>query len=106
MTARVAAAAGAAASGTAGSGTGGTTTTSRTGAGTPVQNGTLITFTTTIGRIEPSDARTHNGQVTVKLITSGTSGLATITAYSGGASAQRWPGAPRRLRSMSSSVSA
>ena len=41
------------------------------GAGTPVQNGTLITFTTTIGRIEPSEARTHNGQVTVKLITGG-----------------------------------
>ena len=36
-----------------------------------MQNGTLITFTTTIGRIEPSEARTHNGQVTVKLITGG-----------------------------------
>jgi hypothetical protein len=73
----------------AGTGTGsGTTTTTNTGAGTPVQNGTLITFTTTIGRIEPSEARTHNGQVTVKLITGGTSGSATITAYSGGASAQ------------------
>jgi hypothetical protein len=76
------------ASGTTGSGTGGTATTSRTGAGTPVQNGTVITFTTTIGRVEPSEARTHNGQVTVKLITAGTSGIATITAYSGGASAQ------------------
>jgi hypothetical protein len=68
---------------------GGTTAaapTTRTGAGTPVQNGTVITFTTTIGRIEPSDARTHNGQVTVKLITSGQSGTATVTAYSGGAS--------------------
>jgi hypothetical protein len=73
----------------AGTGTGsGTTTTTSTGAGTPVQNGTLITFTTSIGRIEPSEARTHNGQVSVKLITNGTSGLATITAYSGGASAQ------------------
>jgi hypothetical protein len=75
----------------AGTGTGtgtGTTTTTRTGAGTPVQNGTVISFTTTIGRIEPSEARTHNGQVTVKLITGGTSGTATITAYSGGASAQ------------------
>lgn len=77
----------------AGTGTGigtptGTTTTSRTGAGTPVQNGTLISFTTTIGRIEPSEARTHNGQVTVKLITGGTSGTATVTAYSGGATTQ------------------
>lgn len=65
----------------------GTTTTSRTGAGTPVQNGTLITFTTTLGRIEPSEARTHNGSVSVTLTTSGASGTATITAYSGGASA-------------------
>lgn len=64
----------------------GTTTGSRAGAGTPVQNGTLITFTTTIGRIEPSEARTHNGQVSVRLITTGTSGTARITAYSGGAS--------------------
>ena len=76
------------ASGSAGTGTGGTGTTSRPGAGTPVQNGTLITFTTTVGRVEPAEARTHNGQVTVKLITAGTSGTATITAYSGGASAQ------------------
>jgi len=60
---------------------------SRTGAGTPVQNGTVITFTTTIGRIEPSEARTHNGQVSVRLITTGASGTARVTAYSGGASA-------------------
>jgi PKD domain len=71
-----------------GTGSGGTTASTSRGAGTPVQNGTLITFTTTIGRIEPSEARTHNGQVSVKLITAGTSGTATITAYSGGASAQ------------------
>jgi hypothetical protein len=64
----------------------GATTTPRTGVGTPVQNGTLISFTTTLGRIEPAEARTHNGQVSVKLITSGASGTATITAYSGGAS--------------------
>ncbi|HEY2432550.1 MAG TPA: PKD domain-containing protein [Vicinamibacterales bacterium] len=69
----------------AGSGAG-SGVTSTTGAGTPVQNGTLITFTTTIGRIEPSEARTNNGQVTVQLITGGASGTAVITAYSGGAS--------------------
>lgn len=71
-----------------GTGTGGPTTTTRTGAGTPVQNGTLISFTTTLGRIEPSEARTHNGQVSVRFISGGASGIATITAYSGGASAQ------------------
>src|SRR6266849_5785371 len=56
------------------SGAGSGTTTTRTGGGTPVQNGTVITFTTTIGRIEPSEARTHNGQVSVRLITGSTSG--------------------------------
>jgi hypothetical protein len=68
---------------------GATTTTSSSttaGAGTPVQNGTLVSFTTTIGRIEPSEARTNNGQVRVRFISSGQSGTATITAFSGGAS--------------------
>ncbi len=63
-------------------------TSSRTGNGTPVQNGTLVTFTTTLGHIEPSEARTHNGSVSVQFITDNASGTATITAYSGGASAQ------------------
>ncbi len=63
-----------------------TTTTTTAGAGTPVQNGTLVSFTTTIGRIEPSEARTNNGQVRVKFIAGGQSGTATITAFSGGAS--------------------
>jgi hypothetical protein len=51
-----------------------------------VQNGTVITFTTTLGRIEPVDARTENGQVRVRFISGGTSGTATITAFSGGSS--------------------
>jgi hypothetical protein len=59
------------------------------GAGTPVQNGTVVNFTTTLGSIEPAEARTHNGQVTVRLVTSNQSGTATITAYSGGTSAQK-----------------
>jgi mucin-2 len=74
--------------------TGGTTTTpattttssTRAGAGTPVQNGTLVSFTTTLGTIEPREARTQNGEVRVKFTAQGQSGLATITAYSGGAS--------------------
>ena len=66
-----------------GTGTGTGTTETRTGAGTPVQNGTVITFTTTIGQIEPLEARTHNGQVTVKLITTGQSGVATVTRVLG-----------------------
>src|SRR6476661_2911766 len=64
----------------------GTTTTTTAGAGTPVQNGTLVSFTTTIGRIDPSEARTSNGQVHVRFFAGSQSGVATITAFSGGAS--------------------
>lgn len=63
-----------------------TTGTSTSGAGTPVHNGTLVSFTTTIGRIEPREARTQNGEVRVKFLAGGQSGKAVITAYSGGAS--------------------
>ena len=76
----------------AGGGTGtttppaGTTTTTTAGAGTPVQNGTVVTFTTTLGRVEPSEARTNTGQVRVRFIAGPQSGTATITAFSGGAS--------------------
>jgi hypothetical protein len=52
--------------------------------GTPVQNGTVVTFTTTLGRIDPAEARTNNGKVTVRLTADGRSGTATITAFSGG----------------------
>jgi PKD repeat protein len=68
---------------TPGSGTGGSTSTP--GAGTPVHNGTLVTFTTTIGRVEPREARTENGQVRVKFLAGSQSGTARVTAYSGGA---------------------
>jgi hypothetical protein len=64
----------------------GTTSSSSVGAGTPVQNGTVVTFTTTIGRVEPAEARTSNGQVRVRYFADGQSGTATITAFSGGAS--------------------
>ncbi len=53
-------------------------------AGTPVQNGTVVTFTTTLGRLDPAEARTNNGKVTVRLAGDGRSGTASITAFSGG----------------------
>ncbi len=56
--------------------------------GTPVQNGTVVSFTTTLGRIEPSEARTSNGKVTVKFTADGRSGTARITAFSGGAATE------------------
>lgn len=55
------------------------------GAGTPVHNGTLVNFTTSLGRIEPAEARTVNGRVTVVLVADGRSGTATVTAFSGSA---------------------
>lgn len=69
--------------GTTGTGTGtGATTAS---SGTAVHNGTVVSFTTSLGKIEPAEARTNNGRVTVKLTADGRSGRATITAFSGSA---------------------
>src|SRR5688572_13218827 len=70
--------------GTASTGTG-TGSTATPASGTPVHNGTLVSFTTTLGRIEPSEARTENGQVKVRFIGDGSSGAAKILAFSGGA---------------------
>ncbi|ODS59458.1 MAG: hypothetical protein ABS36_00540 [Acidobacteria bacterium SCN 69-37] len=66
-----------------GSGTDGSTTAA--GTGTPVHNGTVVTFTTTLGRIEPAEAKTTAGRATVRLVADGRSGIATVTAFSGGA---------------------
>lgn len=63
----------------------GTGTTTTGSAGTPVHNGTVVSFTTSLGRIEPAEARTHNGRVTVKLTADGRSGRAVVTAFSGSA---------------------
>ena len=54
-------------------------------AGTPVQNGTVVSFTTTLGTIDPADARTNNGKATVRLLSGTQSGTADIRAFSGGA---------------------
>ena len=53
--------------------------------GTPVQNGTTVTFTTNLGTVSPVDARTLNGIATVQFLGNGQSGKATIKAISGGA---------------------
>ena len=68
-------------------GTGGTTggASATPGQGTPVHNGTRISFTTTLGRIEPQEAETLNGQAKVRLYANGASGVATVRAFSGGA---------------------
>lgn len=55
--------------------------------GTPVQNGTTVHFTTTLGRVEPVDAQTRNGYAEVTFFAGDTSGVAEVRASSGGAGA-------------------
>jgi PKD repeat protein len=57
-------------------------------AGTPPQRGTRVSFTTNLGTIQPPDAETDtSGRAVVKFIAGGGSGMATISAISGGVSA-------------------
>jgi hypothetical protein len=53
--------------------------------GTPVHNGTLVVFTTTLGQLDLTEARTNNGRASVRLNANGSSGVARVTASSGGA---------------------
>jgi PKD domain-containing protein len=56
-------------------------------AGTPPQRGTLVSFTTTLGSIQPSQVETDiSGRAIVKFLAGTGSGAATITAFSGGVS--------------------
>ena len=55
------------------------------GSGTPVQNGTTVSFTTTLGTLSPTEARTLNGVATVQFVANGQSGEAAIRATSGAA---------------------
>jgi PKD repeat protein len=56
-------------------------------AGTPVQNGTLVTFAANIGNLDPREARTHDGKATVRFLAGQISGTARISAFSGPARA-------------------
>ena len=56
--------------------------------GTPVQNGTTVTFSTNLGVLAPFEARTFNGVATVQFLGNGQSGKATIKAISGGAASE------------------
>src|ERR671935_2489542 len=56
-------------------------------AGTPPHSGTRITFTTSLGTIQPSEVSTDvSGRAVVTFVAGNQSGTATITALSGGAS--------------------
>lgn len=55
-------------------------------AGTAVQNGTTVIFTSDFGRMDPAEAKTQNGRATVRFVASGQSGTVKVNAYSGAAS--------------------
>lgn len=56
-------------------------------AGTPVQNGTQVTFTSNLGAVDPREARTSDGKATVRFTAGTSSGTAKIGAFSGAAKA-------------------
>ena len=56
-------------------------------AGTPVHDGTVVRFTTTLGRVEPEEAKTRDGVARATFSAGGTPGTAKVTASSGAAAA-------------------
>jgi PKD domain-containing protein len=56
-------------------------------AGTPVHDGTVVRFTATLGRVEPSEAQTRNGVARATFTAGNSTGTARITAMSGAAEA-------------------
>ncbi|MBP1634477.1 MAG: polycystin cation channel protein, partial [Acidobacteria bacterium] len=56
--------------------------------GYPVQNGTTVTFTTSLGTLQPSEAKTQDGKAIVKLMAGTVSGTAEVNAFSGSNSAK------------------
>ncbi|MGH9161090.1 MAG: Ig-like domain-containing protein [Vicinamibacteraceae bacterium] len=52
-------------------------------AGTPVHNGTSVTFTTTLGTLEPAQAHTNDGRATSRLRFGNEAGIAFVEAFSG-----------------------
>ena len=54
------------------------------GGGTPVHDGTEVTFTTTIGTVDPVTLQTDDGKATVTLRPGSQSGTAVVRAFSGG----------------------
>ena len=55
------------------------------GGGTPVQNGTTVRFSSTLGRVEPVEAQTTNGLAVTTFFADSSSGIAEIRATSGAA---------------------
>jgi len=60
-------------------------------AGTPVQDGTVVRFSATLGTVDPREARTTGGVATTTFIAGPTAGTAKVTALSGAATAGEIP---------------
>lgn len=56
--------------------------------GTPVHNGTEVTFQTSVGKVEPAVVRTEGGIARTTFMANGASGTARIVAFSGGAQSE------------------
>ena len=54
-------------------------------AGTPVQNGTTIRFSATLGRVDPIEVQTRNGFAATTFVAANSAGVARISAASGAA---------------------
>ena len=52
--------------------------------GTPVQNGTTVRFTTTLGSVQPAEVQTVNGMAVTTFMAGTASGVADVRALSGG----------------------
>lgn len=52
-------------------------------AGTAAQDGTLVTFSTTLGTLDPQEALTRDGRASVRLLAGKTAGTASVSAFSG-----------------------
>lgn len=68
-------------------------------AGTPVHNGTLVTFATTLGAMNPPEAKTVNGIATTTFSAGSISGSALLRAFSGGATSSNSSGAEVKIGS-------
>jgi hypothetical protein len=55
-------------------------------AGTPVQNGTTVRFSATVGRVDPVESQTRNGVAVTTFFADNSSGVAVVRAISGAAS--------------------
>jgi hypothetical protein len=55
--------------------------------GTPVQNGTVVRFTATLGRVDPVEVQTRNGRASTTFYAGDVSGIADVRATSGSAGA-------------------